>query len=131
MVKNKNFSNVDINSLPNDFEFENCNFSRFQPDLSGAQARGVRLWPGDDRPRIFRNCNLQNCEPPPGSTLDSCFTPIMETNVPDSIVEELVINGVVEHTTKFVKHVQHAVYRESGYDRNGFPKDVPIGRVND
>lgn len=115
---------MDVNSLPNDFEFERCNFTRTQPDLSGAQAKGVRLWPGDDRPRVFRHCNLFNCETPPGSTIIDCNTWIVETSIPGPS-DELVIDGVVEDVTQYHNRTVHAKWNGTTYDRAGFPQTMP------
>jgi hypothetical protein len=75
MISRKNFVDVDPTQIPVDTEYFQCNFMRTQPDESGAQPVGHRLFPGDDTPRIFRECNLVNCEPPPNSTgvIQECF----------------------------------------------------------
>ena len=52
----------------------------------------VRLFPGDDTPRTFENCNLVNCEVPPGSTVIKCNTTIRRTLVPTS-TDEIVVDG--------------------------------------
>ena len=64
-IARKNFTNMDPAAIPVADEYIQCNFTQHVPDTSGAQPKGVRLFPGDDTPRIFRNCNLVNCEPPP------------------------------------------------------------------
>jgi hypothetical protein len=89
----KNFSNWDVTTIPVDTEYEQCNFSQRVP-VAGAQPTGVRLFPGDDTPRIFRNCNLINCEPPPGSTLVDCNTSISEYDV-FSHADEIAVDSVV------------------------------------
>lgn len=77
MISNQNFSRLDAAAIPLDTEYERCNFARPAPDL-GPPVVGIRLFPGDDTPRTFRQCNLVNCEPPPGSTLISCNTTLVE-----------------------------------------------------
>jgi hypothetical protein len=77
MISRKNFVDVDPTQIPVDTEYFQCNFMRTQPDESGAQPVGHRLFPGDDTPRIFRECNLVNCEPPPNSTLIGCNTRVL------------------------------------------------------
>ena len=124
MISHKNFVAFDIAELPNEFEFEFCNFSRYQPDLSGAQAKGVRLWPGDDRPRTFRNCNLTNCEPPPGSTLIDCNASVIERDVPD-VTETLTIDGEVVDTIQKYNYTFHARYIDGQYVRDGLPLTFP------
>ena len=37
---------------------------------------GHRIFPDDDTPRTFVNCNLLNATPPPGSTVTGCNTTI-------------------------------------------------------
>ena len=77
MIENRNFSNLDVAAIPLDTEYRRCNFSRFTADL-GPPIVGTRLFPGDDTPRTFVECNLVNCEPPPGSTLVRCNTTLLE-----------------------------------------------------
>ena len=124
MIKEKNFSNMDPAEIPVDTEYQRCNFSRFQPDTSGAEVVGVRLFPGDDTPRTFIDCNLMNCEPPPGSALVNCNTWIIETSIPGP-TEDLVIDGVVEHTIQYHDRTVHARYINGTYDRTGFPQTMP------
>jgi hypothetical protein len=101
MIRQKNFSNVDPTTLPADTDYEQCNFSQRVPDTSGANVEGVRLWPGDDTPRTFTNCNLVNCEPPPGSTIVNCNTSISEYDVfshADEIwVDEVMVSSEDKH----------------------------------
>ena len=97
MIKQKNFSNVDPSSLPADTVYEQCNFVQTVPDTSGADPKGVRLWPGDDTPRTFINCNLVNCEPPPGSICTSCNHSINKYNV-FSHVDEVWVDNVLVHS---------------------------------
>lgn len=61
---------------PKALEYIRCNFSQ----ASAIKGEAVRLWPKDDTPRRFAHCNLVNCEPPPGSTIDeTCNTDLTET----------------------------------------------------
>ena len=123
MISEKNFSNMDPALIPVDTEYQRCNFSRSQPDL-GPPVVGVRLFPGDDTPRTFIDCNLFNCEPPPGSTLINCNTWIITTGELGPI-DELVIDGVVEHTVQYHDRTIHARYVDGAYDRTGYPLTVP------
>ena len=125
MISEQNFSNMPVNEIPVDTEYQRCNFSRSQPDL-GPPVKGVRLFPGDDTPRTFIDCNLFNCEPPPGSTLIRCNTWIVETGILGP-VDELVVDGVVQHTTQYHDRTVHAKYDpDTGtYDRTGFPQTMP------
>lgn len=70
-IERKNFSGN--NRPPKDFRYVKCNFSQPNPN--------TRLWPGDDTSRTFVECNLVNCVPPPGSTLDLCNTTQIERQV--------------------------------------------------
>src|SRR5210317_505769 len=108
MISEKNFSNQDPASIPVDTEYERCNFSRSQPEL-GPPVVGVRLFPGDDTPRTFTDCNLMNCEPPPGSTLVNCNTWIVTTGEVGP-VDTLEVDGVVVHTTQYHDRTVHARY---------------------
>jgi len=75
VIEGKNFTQTAIADIPVDTEYRACNFGRPAPiDIGGGVFRGHRLFPGDDTPRTFTDCNLMNCEPPPGSTLDYCNT---------------------------------------------------------
>lgn len=90
-VTGKNFSGEPTPSIVVG-EYVKCNFS--QPalvDVAGKK-RGTRLFPGDDKPRIFRECNLSNAEPPPGSTVDDCYTKISE--IIKSSSDTVTIDGV-------------------------------------
>ena len=123
VIRNKSFANADPDSLPNEAEFENCNFARSQPDTSGPEVKGVRLWPSSDEARIFRNCNMLNCEPPPNSTVIGGNTWIVETKVPGR-TESLVIDGEVVETTQYYDSIIHARYVNGQYLRDGFPQVV-------
>lgn len=123
MISEKNFSNADPTTLPADTEYERCNFSHTQPASLGP-ALGVRLWPGDDTPRTFTDCNLFNCEPPPGSTLVRCNTWIVETGIIGP-VDELVVDGVVEHTVQYHDRTLYGKYTEAGYVYETVPVTTP------
>ena len=58
--------------------YESCAFAHDLPVDDDGLMIGNRLFPGDDTPRTFINCNLVNCEPPPGSTLITTNTTIVE-----------------------------------------------------
>ena len=123
MISEKNFSNMDPALIPVDDQYVRCNFSQEQPASTGPLA-GVRLFPGDDTPRTFTDCNLFNCEPPPGSILVRCNTWQVTTGELGP-VDELVIDGVVEHTTQYHDRTCHGKYVGPGYDTTGFPQTTP------
>jgi hypothetical protein len=120
MIVNQDFSEMDPNLIPKDDHYVDCNFSRRQPDTSGAQVVGVRLFPGDDTPRVFTRCNLLNCEPPPNSIIRECNTWIITHDEPDQLYE-LVIDGIVEAQEQSYTRTIHARYTQGTYDRTGFP----------
>lgn len=126
MIKEKNFSNADPTTLPADTEYVRCNFTQTVPDTSGANPVGVRLWPGDDTPRTFTNCNLVNCEPPPGSTVVQCNTTVSEYGVFD-FEETITIDSVVVNTRTFTKQIIYGRYNPETetYDYLPTPVEVP------
>lgn len=64
-----------------DTAYEQCNFmSRSVNEIDGLKV-GIRIFPGDDTPRTFLNCNLINRIVPPGSTIINCNTSIIEYDV--------------------------------------------------
>ncbi len=78
MTERKNFSGQATPSVV-DTEYQRCNFSQTLPDPN--LPNRVRLFPGDDTPRTFVQCNLVNCEVPPGSTVIKCNTSIVAHNM--------------------------------------------------
>lgn len=94
MIKNKNFTNLDIAEIPIDTEYDSCNFGRKNCIDVGGVKTGHRLFPGDDTPRTFNMCNLVNCVPPPGSTTSNSKSAILERNVLLSS-EDIVIDGEI------------------------------------
>ena len=125
MAIEKNYSNQDPTTLPADLEFTRCNFSQSQPASLGP-ALGVRLWPGDDTPRTFTDCNLFNCEPPPGSVLVRCPTWIVQTGI-DGPTDELTVDGVVTHTTQYHDRTNYGKYNAEteSYDYEATPITTP------
>lgn len=93
MIERKNYSGNPDPDVGGETEFTRCNFTQPEPVLDGSVYIGVRLFPGDDTPRTFIDCNLVNCEVPPGSTVTRGNTTIRRTRVQTSS-DELVIDGV-------------------------------------
>ncbi len=124
MISEKNFSNMDPTLIPVDASYERCNFSRSQPLQTGPPALGVRLFPGDDTPRTFTDCNLFNCEPPPGSILNNCNTWIVSTGEIGP-VDELIVDGVVQHTTQYHDRTMYGKYTTAGYVYEPTPVTTP------
>ena len=73
MVEGKIFANGAPPTL--DTEYKGCSFFF---DAPAAGPIGNRIFPGDDTPRTFVECNLVNAIPPPGSTLTKCNTTLTE-----------------------------------------------------
>lgn len=61
-----------------DSEYQNCNFSQAGSRRGVDGWQSARIFPDDDTPRTFIECNLQNALPPPASTLIRCNTSIVE-----------------------------------------------------
>lgn len=113
MTRNKNFSGQRTPSIV-DNTYHHCNFAQPQPVFhQNGNAHGVRLFPGDDTPRVFIRCNLVNCRVPPGSTVEGCNTAIVSQHQPIA-TEEVVVDGrTVTRTTK-EGSVVHGHYDEGG-----------------
>ncbi len=83
MTERKNFSGQATPSIL-DTEYSNCNFTQVLPDPNVVsdpnEPARVRIFPGDDTPRMFFRCNLVNCEVPPGSIVIKCNTSIIVHN---------------------------------------------------
>lgn len=113
MTKGKNFSGQLTPSII-DTHYERCNFSHYNCIDDGGQKKGVRIFPGDDTPRTFENCNLVNVEVPPGSACIKCNRTIRENNLVANI-NTITIDGFdIE-----VKEYENRIYgkaTDSGYD---------------
>lgn len=122
----KNFSNQQTPSVIK-LEYHNCNFTQTQCAWKDSKAVGVRLFPGDDTPRTFINCNMTNCEPPPGSVTTNCNTAICERNL---VIEneDIVIDGfsiVVDKKRVFRKHGHYDAVAQT-YAYLPVPQDVEV-----
>ena len=96
-----------------DVLYVNCNFSQDQPDTSGAQPKGVRLFPGDDTPRHFEDCNLHNCELPPGSTSSGiCNRSVVEHSALDDTQKVIIGGKEIGVKKNYVMRV-HGAYDEN------------------
>ena len=128
MIQGKNFTNWDVKEIPVDDEYRWCNFTQRVPVVVGEKRRGVRLFPGDDTPRSFINCNLCNCEPPPGSKLINCLRVIKEFRL-DSEADTITIDG---HEIVLQHHIDriHGYFNPEtgGYDDLPTPQDVEVRR---
>ncbi len=121
MVENERFCGQTIPSII-DTEYLNCNFAQPSPGEDAGQKVGVRLFPGDDTPRIFRSCNLVNAEPPPGSTLIMCNCVLVEHDLPES-VENIEVDGLIVATKATLKRIVYGKYTTAGYEYLPIPKE--------
>lgn len=113
MTSGKNFSGQSTPSVVDDTYYR-CNFSQPQPVFyQDGSAHGVRLFPGDGTLRTFLQCNLTNCEVPPGSTVEECNTAVVSRNQPTR-TEDVVVDGrTVTRPTK-EGNTMHGHYDENG-----------------
>ena len=79
MIENKNYNNMLVPTL-DDIIYKNCNFNWDVPLFVNGKPKGNRIFPEDDTPRTFINCNLRNVEPPPDSICESCLQVISQTD---------------------------------------------------
>jgi hypothetical protein len=92
VIMGKNYSGMTTPTVTA-LEYRNCNFSQTAPVLDKGKWVGVRLWPGDDTPRIFIECNLTNAVPPTSSTLTRCNTTLRRSQVATGTTETLVVDS--------------------------------------
>ena len=108
MITAKNFSGQltpAIKGQPAIVErYGNCNFTQPQPN--------TRIFPGDDTPREFIECNLVNCIVPAGCKLTRCNTTQVMRMVEDG-TEDIVIDGKVNKIKKYVDRVLGRYNRET------------------
>lgn len=124
MTKRKNFVNQTTPSII-DTEYLECNFGHTQPvDSGGGVFVGTRLFPGDDTPRTFTDCNLINCEVPPGSTVTGCNTAIIQRRLFD-FSESVTVDGQTV-TIDHYKNVVHGRWTPSGYEYKGTPDEYSV-----
>lgn len=124
MIADSNFHDMPVDQIPKSDHYLGCNFNRTQPDMSGPEPKGVRLFPGDDTPRRFERCNLINCEVPPGSNVIDCNTAIIERDIPD-FDEVLTVDGVERFRKTHKKVRVHGRYKLGVLERKSTPEEVP------
>lgn len=124
MTRNQNFV-MQLTPSIIDTEYTHCNFSQQQPvDVGGGVYEGVRIFPGDDTPRTFIECNLGNCEVPPGSTVTRCNTWMRQTNLVTS-TETITIDGEGSDIDHHIHRV-HGKWTPSGYEYLLPPRDLEV-----
>ena len=113
MTRNKNFSGQQTPSIVDD-TYYHCNFTQPQPVFyRDGNAYGVRLFPGDDTPRNFIECNLTNCALPPGSTVEGCNRAVVSRHQPIE-TEDIVVDGRTVTRTTREGDIVHGYYDEDG-----------------
>jgi len=106
-----------------DVRYEHCNFSQPQPAESGGKKIGVRIFPLDNTSRIFADCNLNNCELPPGSIKEGrCTQKVIERGV----VKTTSLITVNAKLMGGVKEYVNVLYGK--YDHNNKIQYLPIPR---
>ena len=122
MIERQNFSGNPNPDVGDETEFVRCNFSQPAPVDNAGSFEGVRLFPDDDTPKTFIDCNLCNCETPPDSTITRCNTVIKEfRKVTGS--DSVAIDGVTI-TTNTTSDFVYGKRTEVGYDYHELPREV-------
>ena len=112
VVKKKNFSGQLTPSII-DTHYENCNFKQPEPEMLPT-VKGTRIFPGDDTPRHFKECNLGNCEIPPGSTTEGICNRTLSKNYHVSDTQDVYVGlKKVGELNTYVRLVY------GHYDKNG------------
>lgn len=127
MIKNRRFSNQDIPSEI-DTEYLRCNFSHTNPIEKDGKWIGVRLFPGDDTPRTFKDCNLLNCEVPPGSIVIKCNTSIVRPAVFQNTDGSIIIDGETL-TLNTYKRIVYGKWTSSGCVYYDEPQESEFDKV--
>lgn len=127
-VTGENFSNQDTPSII-DTEYVRCNFLHTNCIDDGGVKKGHRLFPGDDTPRTFVDCNLGNCEPPPGSTLTRCPAAITEKQ--KHISSETITIDAVQIESKGYADMIYGRYKDSAYEYKDTPIEVAVEAPED
>ena len=121
VTKGKNFSGQVTPSIIDDV-YENCNFAQPAPVDTAGVMTGVVLFPGDNTSRTFTDCQMMNCEPPPGSTITrKCKLRAKQVHV-DS--DTITVDGI-SFELKFYADIIYGYYWDGGYTYHPAPIEVP------
>jgi len=127
VTKGKNFSGQVPPSII-DTEYQNCNFCQPAPVPDGGDYIGVRLFPGDNTPRTFTHCNMQNCEPPPGSTITrKC---IVKAHVVHVSSEYVTVDSIPIEV-KLYANIDYGYYWDGEYVYHPEPIETPCDGPED
>ena len=109
-------------------EYRNANFSYQNCIEVDGEKAGNRIFPGDDTPRTFVECNLVNCEVPPGSTVERCNCAIKETS--EVVTQEVVAEAYFEEGEPiFAGTYDVTTTTETIHAPRAFPPRVTVARV--
>ncbi len=123
MTYGKNFAGQPTPGIV-DTEYGFCNFSQPQPIDVAGNMQGVRLFPGDDTPRMFTRCNLTNCEPPPGSTVTDCNMTVSEKYLLSATFETITIDGASQTVEHHINRIHGRFNPDTWvYDYHAIPID--------
>ena len=124
----KYIADFQMTDLPilSDRAFHRCNFTHRVPVDVAGKKRGVKLFPSDATPITFIECNLCNCEPPPGSTVTGCLTVIKEFAL-ESNTETLRVDGVPFNVVHHIDRIHGRLDPATGdYIYKGPPEDIEV-----
>jgi len=120
MTKRENFRNQQTPITIDDIYVE-CNFAQDSPDERDGEKVGIRLFPGDDTPRAFIDCQMTNCEPPPGSTLTGCQTILIEQDVLLESLTVLIDDEEIDASRRGAR--VYGKYKDGDYEYFDPPRD--------
>lgn len=114
MIEEGNFIGNADPDVGGETEFLHCNFAQRVP-VDNGNMEGVRLFPSvsDGSAYVFTECNLVNCEPPPGAKINNCLTIIKSFKLPGT-PDTLTIDGQTITITGRLNRV-YGKYTEAGY----------------
>jgi len=127
MIKGKNFSNQAIPSEI-DTEYQDCNFAHTNCIEVAGKKQGVRIFPADDTPRTFIDCNMTNCEPPPNSIIKKANGNLTGPSIIERMVitgsDTITVDGQSITVNDYVDRI-HGNYYQGVYSYHSTPIDTP------
>lgn len=127
MIKGRNFSDQITPSVV-DVEYQDCNFMQNNCIDVAGEKRAVRIFPGDDTSRIFIDCNMTNCEPPPGSVVKKADGTLTGGTIIERMIiaatDTVEIDGEVIVVNEYADRIYGSLY-EGVYSYHVVPIDQP------
>lgn len=127
MTKGKNFSNQ-VTPEIEDTEYQDCNFMQNDCIEVAGKKQGVRIFPSDNTPRTFIDCNMTNCEPPPGSIVKKSNGNITGGTIIERMVivttDTIEIDGEIIVVNEYADRI-HGSLCEGVYSYHVVPIDQP------